>query len=103
MTRHSIADCLATLSVDHGQLAACETAVDEFRYVKRCYFRACLSTHPDKGGDTDAFRQVHAAFEVLKAQHQSGLSLAALEAAEAGNYEEIYRNCANMPVPSWEY
>ena len=40
---------------------------EEFKKVKRAYFRAALQSHPDKpSGDTETFRKVQSAFETLR-------------------------------------
>lgn len=40
-----------------------------FEAIKRAHRERALATHPDHGGDPEAFRQVQRAFERLKARH----------------------------------
>ena len=46
--------------------SSCHTLQDEFRAIKKAYFRKILVAHPDKGGDPEVFRSVNAARESLK-------------------------------------
>ena len=45
----------------------CDSFDEEFKKLKRKYFRAALKSHPDKpGGDAEKFRKVRSAFETLR-------------------------------------
>lgn len=104
----------------------------EFKVVKKCYHKACLQHHPDKGGSAEAFRDCHAAFGLLKDLHKGvrrskkgdgwlfsecfqSTSAAAAAAddsdhgAASGEEEEEFdmadydAQFAKMGTPSWEY
>ena len=62
----TIAALLATLDVPADALAAANTLEEEFNVIKRAFHVAAKTHHPDKGGDEAAFRDVRAAFDVLK-------------------------------------
>lgn len=38
----------------------------QFKLIRKAYYQKSLKTHPDKGGDTEEFKKVRSAFEVLK-------------------------------------
>lgn len=71
--RRSVADCLTSLGVTAEALRGCTTLREEWQVIKKTYFAKVLRDHPDKGGSAQAFRESHAAWEVLrsiKAQQQ---------------------------------
>jgi hypothetical protein len=45
---------------------ACQTVQEEWKIIKKAYFRAALDSHPDKGGEAATFRVVDTSFKVLR-------------------------------------
>ena len=45
---------------------------DQWAFVRRSFLRGALAHHPDRGGDTDMFRQIHDAWETMKMQSHAG-------------------------------
>jgi len=64
----TVSSLLSRLNVSQAVLDACPPGNIqlEFGAIKKCYFKAVLEHHPDKGGDEETFREVQAAFEVLR-------------------------------------
>ena len=62
----TVETALAKLSVSASSLAACADLDEEWSIIKKAFFRKALVAHPDKGGDTAAFRVVQSAFEALR-------------------------------------
>ncbi|CAN0216891.1 unnamed protein product [Scytosiphon promiscuus] len=63
----SVGRCLASIGVDATRdLGACSSLTEEFTKIKRAYFRKILVVHPDKGGDAAEFREVNAAWELIR-------------------------------------
>lgn len=60
MNGETIAQCLESLDVENDTLCACQSMVDEWRHIKRCWFRMAKESHPDKGGDPADFRAAQA-------------------------------------------
>ena len=52
-------------------LGASKTSTPE--QIKKCYRKACLQHHPDKGGDEDTFKEVARAYQVLSDPQQRQL------------------------------
>ena len=52
----TVAECLALLGVN-GDTLEDASLVEQFGMIKRSYFKKALSTHPDKGGDAEAFQK----------------------------------------------
>jgi hypothetical protein len=50
MSRSTIGACLRTLGVTGAELAGCASLEEQFREVKRLYFKGILAAHPDKVG-----------------------------------------------------
>ena len=66
----TIKSCLTTIFSDdigpHKEdfgLSGCDTLEEEFKIIKKAYFKNALKSHPDKGGDPSVFREVQASFE----------------------------------------
>lgn len=67
---HTVRQGLADLGIVNADFFAdCTTRNEEFKVIKKQYYRQCLVTHPDKGGSADAFRAVNTAFELLRDLH----------------------------------
>ena len=63
----TIAKCLESMDVDSSSaFAACGNIDEEWKLVKKAYYKKILVAHPDKGGDAAAFREVNVSFEVLR-------------------------------------
>ena len=67
----TIKACLKSIGVDDGALEGLASLPEEWAVIKKAYFKKVLKTHPDKGGDPDAFRAVQASFEVLRDLYDS--------------------------------
>ena len=86
----------------------CTRVQEEWRRIKKTYFRKILRCHPDKGGDAAVFRDVQTAFEVLREIFDrsalSGASFAACGAQSTGAaYDDTREGFSSMPTPSWEF
>ena len=133
--QQTIHDGFRTLGIaDATVFEKCEGDRDaEFKVIKKCYHKACLQHHPDKGGSAEAFRDCHAAFGLLKDLHKGvkrskrgdgwlfsecfqSTSAAAVgggdnddnNGAASGEEEEFDMadydaQFAKMATPSWEY
>uniref|UniRef100_A0A7S0N4Q4 Uncharacterized protein n=1 Tax=Pyramimonas obovata TaxID=1411642 RepID=A0A7S0N4Q4_9CHLO len=98
--------CLVTIGVDLGVLAACTSLDDEWKAIKKQYFKIILVQHPDKGGDPAIFRDIQTAFEVLRElyEKQSIKSFAASSTqATASAYAHAREGFQGTATPSWEY
>ncbi|KAJ1616396.1 hypothetical protein T492DRAFT_850847 [Pavlovales sp. CCMP2436] len=60
--------CLAKCGIadPKAALGQCPSLEAEFATVKKSYFKLVLVAHPDKGGSEEAFRELQAAFDVLR-------------------------------------
>ena len=58
MPGKTVKECLAMLGegVDAAALQQAQLT-EQWAMIKRAYFRKVLTTHPDKGGDTEVFHQ----------------------------------------------
>jgi hypothetical protein len=128
--KHTIGQSLKDLGVT--DFSECSTRDEEFRVLKKHYFRQCLQHHPDKGGDAAIFRQVQTSFELLRDLHNGkrkgrknskewlfsecllGVVLVgdhdsnSAAACDDDEEEEEAFDTSNydfssMPTPSWEY
>ena len=72
--KHTITQGLADLGIDGANadivFDGTSNRDEEFRIVKRHYFRLALVHHPDKGGDAAKFRTVQTSFELLRDLHR---------------------------------
>ena len=66
--KKGLAECLQVCGLDPAAepFAGCANLEDEFKRIKRGFFRAAKTAHPDKGGSAEAFRELRAAFQALK-------------------------------------
>ncbi|UPR03332.1 J domain-containing protein [Chloropicon primus] len=87
-------------------LSGCSTVQEEFAYVKKCFRRKCLETHPDKGGDAADFRDVQSAFETLRSMFERG-SIPTFQGSAGTStkkeYEAAYENMGKYSQPSYEF
>jgi len=73
----TIRACLASLGVASADVfSGCAGVAEEFVVVKRCYIRLALTSHPDKGGDVEHFREVQEAWEALRTTFERCFSAA---------------------------
>ena len=87
---------LETIGVTRAQLGECVGVNAEWRLVRKAFFKRALAEHPDKGGDPAAFRELHAAFEALRAAYNRGVA----SLAEA---DDVAVKVGSSSVPSHEY
>lgn len=102
----TIGDCLAAVGVGARHLNGCTTAEQEWPIIKRAYFKKVLSTHPDKGGDAAAFRDVQAAFEVLRRLFDTGAVECfrlSQDQPTTSSFEGSKADFKDTATPSWEY
>lgn len=57
---------LTIIGVLASDLSDCVSLADEFKVIKKHYFKKILVAHPDKGGDAETFRQLNAAFQKIR-------------------------------------
>jgi len=102
MPLNSVKECLDALGVPVGNLAGCANVSDEWSVIKKTYFRKILKCHPDKGGSTEEFRHVQAAFEGLRLMYDTGPAsfTSALNHSVDGTRMADF---AGRSAPSWEY
>lgn len=65
MSRKTVLAQLVLLGVTRDDVTDCGSTEDELKVIKRCYFKACLKHHPDKGGDAALFRAANEAWESI--------------------------------------
>ena len=103
----TVAGCLKQVGVtDAAALDACDNLEEEFKVIKKSYFKKILREHPDKGGDEEVFKKTQAAFEVLREMFE-GQSVGSF-ASSAGDstadvFEQATRAYAHTDRPSWEF
>jgi hypothetical protein len=98
--------CLALFGVDLVSLAACGSVCDEWKAIKKGYFKTILMCHPDKGGDASVFRDVQSAFEVMRVLFDSGKMVSFARQgndATSSSFRDACTAAASNPTPSWEY
>ena len=62
----TLVSCLTIIGVPSDALLECANLEDEFKLIKKCYFKEILIAHPDKGGDAEKFRQINEAFQKIR-------------------------------------
>eukprot|EP00634_Sargassococcus_sp_CCMP2135_P002782 CAMPEP_0198662802 /NCGR_PEP_ID=MMETSP1467-20131203/49234_1 /TAXON_ID=1462469 /ORGANISM="unid. sp., Strain CCMP2135" /LENGTH=501 /DNA_ID=CAMNT_0044399305 /DNA_START=45 /DNA_END=1550 /DNA_ORIENTATION=+ len=83
---------------------------EEFQTVKKAYFKAILKAHPDKGGDPATFRDIQAAFMVLKTMYEKkrvttfvGKPKEFATTTTKTAFESAKVDLSDLPTPSWEF
>ncbi|KNC79551.1 hypothetical protein SARC_08051 [Sphaeroforma arctica JP610] len=128
----NVRSALAAFNItDTDTFDRCDSLEDEFKLVKKAYFKTVLRSHPDKGGDAAVFRDVQASFELVREMYEKGRvrksfsnylgvetkrkpaarkartttesTDEAFEDDETEAYDDMYREFADMPTPSWEF
>ena len=56
-----------------AELSACTDVHDQFKLLKRSYFRLVRQVHPDKGGDAPTFRRVQDAFANVRSMYDAAI------------------------------
>lgn len=106
MPGDTIKDCLTTIDIGLAGLGDSASLGQEWAFIKKGYFKKILVCHPDKGGDARVFRDVQAAFEVLrKLFEESAIEsfVAAQAQSTADSYKGTKEDFKDMSSPSWEY
>eukprot|EP00927_Polykrikos_kofoidii_P075052 TRINITY_DN71113_c0_g1_i1.p1 TRINITY_DN71113_c0_g1~~TRINITY_DN71113_c0_g1_i1.p1 ORF type:complete len:461 (+),score=78.03 TRINITY_DN71113_c0_g1_i1:94-1476(+) len=102
----TIKDCLAAVGLAVSGLNGCVSLKEEWAVIKKAYFQKVLTVHPDKGGSDAAFRDVQAAFEVLRAIFDAS-SISSFSAAQdqstAADYAGSKDDFKGDATPSWEF
>ena len=129
--QHTVKQCLIDLGIVSAEFFAftdCTTRDEEFRAIKKQYFKKALETHPDKGGDAAVFRQIQTSFELLRDLHsgtkqrrkaswlfseslpdvavpeeEDGKPSADEKQEEAFDMSEYDYDFSNQETPSWEF
>jgi len=102
----TVRDCLTTVGVGPRALNGVGGIDAEWPVIKRAYFKKVLASHPDKGGDAAVFRDVQAAFQVLRGLFDAKAVDSFLSAADeptADSYRGSKADFKDMATPSWEY
>lgn len=113
----SVKDLLCTVGIVNAQTELSGSLDDEFKTIKKSYFKRVLVLHPDKGGDPEAFRSVQTAFEILRDFYEKKSVTSFALAAQQGNstsshattttssvrFDDLFREFGNIPTPSWEF
>lgn len=104
----TIRTCLIEISVAFTDLEATENIEDEWKVIKKSYFRAVLQHHPDKGGEAVKFRAIHAAWEVLKDLFEKKSVPSFVSSGETPTstvHEKKMQefDASDLPTQSWEY
>ena len=107
--RKTLRECLSNLDVDDSDFTFCESLEEEFKVIKKAYFKQALKHHPDKGGDPEEFRQRQASFDILRELYQESRvpghtfqGHADGMTSDTESYESNF-DFSNMPTPSWEF
>jgi len=87
-------------------LSGCANIDEEFKIIKKAYFKNVLKSHPDKGGDPSVFRDVQASFEVLRDLFDNSKIesfYSGFEKSTKDNFTEVWNDYNESTTPSWEY
>ena len=84
---------------------------DEFKIIKKSYFRQILTKHPDKGGDAEVFKKTQTSFEIIRDLfRKEGLVssfadyfLKSKKDVTADTFDDIFQSYDTGEVPSYEY
>lgn len=102
----TVKDCLAAVGAAPAGLRSCSGLKEEWSFIKKAYFKKILTCHPDKGGDAAVFRDVLAAFEVLRELFESS-QIKSFASENAQSTADAYKgrkdDFRGMSTPSWEY
>ena len=103
----SLREMLRDIGIDdpEDEFAGANSISEEFKVVKKRYFKLVLREHPDKGGDVVKFRRGQTSFEVLRDMYEKGnISSFADDdmTAASGTYARAWRRSGG-PTPSWEF
>lgn len=102
----TVQECLALFGVDLVRLSACGSVCEEWKVIKKAYFKSILDCHPDKGGDASVFRDVQSAFEVMRVLFDSGKMVSFARQgndATSSSFRDACTAAASSSTPSWEY
>lgn len=109
MSKKVISSCLKALGVDATAVSGLGSIEDEFKAVKKLYFKRVLVSHPDKGGDAAAFRALQEAWETLRdlydkgRVHVEGFSYYFAGAGAHAEADAAPGAGADAEVPSWSW
>lgn len=101
-----VASCLSIIGTNASELKQCDSLEQEWSFIKKRYFKLVLKTHPDKGGDAAAFREVQSAFQVLRAMVEEGRITSFIDSISESTSSAYNANMSGMPkgfTPSWNY
>ena len=111
MSKYTIHACLIACGITSIEaFAGCQTVDDEFTRVKKSYFKLVFVSHPDKGGNAEAFITLRDHWEVVRALYDEGrvnVSGFAHYLTAAGQSERSQSTAAQRQadgdMPSWAW
>ena len=101
----SVYKCIAIIGVEIETLESMQNIDDEFKFIKRSYFKMALVHHPDKGGDAANFRELQTAFDFLRDRYDAGKigtfaeDSAAATADESRDWEQFKKDFNFQQTP----
>lgn len=106
----TVRSCLTAIfgnedGLENFGLKSCSSIEEEFKVIKKAYFKNVLRSHPDKGGDTSVFRDVQASFEVLRDLFDNRKVDSFHDGLEnsADKFTEMWKDYTTSDTPSWDY
>jgi hypothetical protein len=107
-TMSTVDECIGTLTKNaelKSFFAQCNNVAEEFKALKKAYFKLVLEVHPDKGGTKEEFIKVRASFEMLRDLFNSN-GIESFE-KEAGlgmaGFGGVKQRMLTGAVPSWAF
>ena len=98
---NTISAKLQLLGIAMADLEDCDSLQEEFKKIKKSYFRKILVAHPDKGGDPEAFQTLQNAFEEIRRIFSKGLVASFADADLPTSHRDRSQTAA--PFPSWDF
>jgi hypothetical protein len=99
MSEKSIKTLLQSIGVVEQDLSNCSDIQEEFKQIKKLYFKKVLLSHPDKGGDPTVFLEVQTSFEILRSIFE-GRKIASFITAFA---QKQRFDTSGTSMPSFDY
>jgi hypothetical protein len=101
----TINDCLKSVGVALANLSSCSTVDEEWKIIKKSYYKIILEAHPDKGGDPEVFLDANTAFHVLRKLFESkfGSFTTSGQRSAMSDYNAMMGDMSGKPMPSWDY
>jgi len=107
MSKKTIKTCLKAIGVESDLFEGAANLDEEFKRLKRVYFKNVLKAHPDKGGDPAAFRDIQTSWEVLRDLYDSKMvqtfAGSATGSATAERYDSVFSGFDGTDPQPYEY